>query len=389
MSRAAFSVYRRAGSPYYYAKAWDPANARYTSGKSTGKEKRTDAIIEAQQMLEAGDFGVRSKDPTVLTFLADFWQNENRHRGKSRLYLEQSARFVTDYVASYPTFAAGVLLSKVRRADLQRLADYLNEERELTPRMVQRVMQAAKVPLRWAATREMIPRDPTLGLSLPKCEHDTERGILSLEEVIAIADLELPDRNRRDKVILLLAALAGMRRGEIRALQWRDVDFESGEIRIRRNYTDEDGIKTPKKGSAGRVAIYALLDSALCDLRAVSPWIGPKDFVVPNIRNRTAPAPIATIRRAFTRTLDAIGIDETQRADRRLMLHGLRHTFTSMHRLALNDYAAQRLSRHKTKRMMEHYSDHESAIDLAVARDRMNRHFEQFRSNIDKDSSSA
>jgi integrase len=47
----------------------------------------------------------------------------------------------------------------------------------------------------------------------------------------------------------LLATLlfSGMRKGEVRALRWQDVDFAGGRIAVRRAYSGNQ-IRTPKSG---------------------------------------------------------------------------------------------------------------------------------------------
>jgi integrase len=41
----------------------------------------------------------------------------------------------------------------------------------------------------------------------------------------------------QDAAIFLTAAMTGLRRGELIALRWRDVDFAAQSIRVRANYS--------------------------------------------------------------------------------------------------------------------------------------------------------
>lgn len=50
------------------------------------------------------------------------------------------------------------------------------------------------------------------------------------------------------EVIILLAALCGMRRGEIYALTWNDVNFDKGEIRVRKAVTMDENKEYVEKG---------------------------------------------------------------------------------------------------------------------------------------------
>ena len=66
-----------------------------------------------------------------------------------------------------------------------------------------------------------------------------------------------------ERVIYLTAAMTGMRRGELLALRWQDVDMSAGLIRVRRNYTPrrvrhpEDAALQPRRPD-GRAAAAEL-----------------------------------------------------------------------------------------------------------------------------------
>lgn len=89
---------------------------------------------------------------------------------------------------------------------------------------------------------DMLTKNPTKGLELPKQE-TMEKAIWTDEELMQFLEI-----NKDDKHILiyLLAITTGMRRGEILALQWDDIDFDSKTISIKRTLTSEVRIKTAK-----------------------------------------------------------------------------------------------------------------------------------------------
>ena len=85
------------------------------------------------------------------------------------------------------------------------------------------------------------------------------------------------------KAVVLLSELAAMRRGEIRALRWRCVDFDKKLITVEANYTDADGFKDPKRESYGVVPIANELETVLkTSQEGLSFELGraaPEDFV--------------------------------------------------------------------------------------------------------------
>lgn len=82
-------------------------------------------------------------------------------------------------------------------------------------------------------------------------EHAPERPMASIVEVEALAE-NMPERLR---LLVLLAAWCGLRRGELLALRLGDFDFMRGTVRIERSsYQMRDGTITcgPPKTEAGR-----------------------------------------------------------------------------------------------------------------------------------------
>lgn len=180
-------------------------------------------------------------------------------------------------------------------------------------------------------------------------EKATRRGALSLVEVRKLIDwngeLEI-------RVALLLAALAGLRRGELRALRWQALDIDSDILNVAKSYHDVNGITEPKANSRRRVMLHPELRAALRALHDESPYNGPDDFVVPQATcNRLVRD--AAIKRGFTKAMDGIGIPAQDRRSRKITLHALRHTFVTHQRQVLPDFVVQAESGHTNQRMQE------------------------------------
>jgi integrase len=80
-----------------------------------------------------------------------------------------------------------------------------------------------------------------------------------------------------------LAAASGLRRGEVFALRWRDVDFDRRLIHVRGS--NHNGVITAPKTAAGErlVPMFGSLRGLLLELKAASPFKGADDFVFPAV----------------------------------------------------------------------------------------------------------
>ena len=80
-----------------------------------------------------------------------------------------------------------------------------------------------------------LPLNPVRDLEKPIQRRRIDIQVFSPEEVMALvraADSE------QDAAIFLTAAFTGLRRGELVALRWRDVDFARSHVRVRASYTE-------------------------------------------------------------------------------------------------------------------------------------------------------
>jgi integrase len=137
-------------------------------------------------------------------------------------------------------------LSDVRRADVQDLADRLTAE-GLSASTVQNTLDPLRVIYRRAIRRDLVAIDPTKGLELRRPDGRRER-IAAPEEARALLD-GLPES---EQAIWAVALYAGLRRGELRALRWSDVDFEGRVIRVERGWDAEEGEQAGKSRAARR-----------------------------------------------------------------------------------------------------------------------------------------
>lgn len=159
-----------------------------------------------------------------------------------------------------------------------------------------------------------LPRNPVSEVEKPPVERSGDIEVFSPEEVMALVRAAASEQ---DAAIYITAAFTGLRRGELLALRWRDVDFSGQVVRVRASYSD-GALTTPKSGKVRSVPIAPDVAETLAKLGQRPNWTGDDDLVF------VGQAGSFLDGRALRRRYDAA----LERADlRKLRFHDLRHTF--------------------------------------------------------------
>jgi len=121
--------------------------------------------------------------------------------------------------------------------------------------------------------------------------------------------------------LVRVAAYAGLRRGELVALRWRDVGFAGQKLIVRRALSGETEVRSTKSRRAREVPLPDQAAAALERLWRRGEFTGPDDYVFANrLGRRLDPS---ALRRRYERARDAAGLDP-------LRFHDLRHTYGSL-----------------------------------------------------------
>jgi integrase len=174
-------------------------------------------------------------------------------------------------------------------------------------------------------------------------------GIGELEALIrAVPDDEL---GAVERVLYRTAAMTGLRRGELLALRWRDIDWSNGLIRVRRNYTRGE-FGTPKSRRSSRaVPLADVIAGELERHFQQSQFMGDDDLVFAHpLLGSVLDA--SKLRKRFQRA--------AHRAELRpVRFHDLRHTFgTRMAAAGAPMRAIQEWMGHRDSRTTSLYADY-------------------------------
>ena len=156
--------------------------------------------------------------------------------------------------------------------------------------------------------------NPAVDVEKPPLRSTGDIEVFSPEEVWALVGAATSEQ---DAAIFLTAAFTGLRRGELIALHWRDVDFGGSVIRVRASY-HEGVLSTPKSGRVRSVPMAPDVASALAKLGDRGDQVGDDDLVF--VGEGGGYVDGSALRRRYDAAIQRGGL-------RRLRFHDLRHTF--------------------------------------------------------------
>jgi len=159
-----------------------------------------------------------------------------------------------------------------------------------------------------------LPSNPVRDVEKPPLSRTGDIEVFSPEEVWALVRAATSEQ---DAAIFLTAAFTGLRRGELLALRWRDVDFTGSVIRVRASY-HEGVLSMPKSGKVRSVPLAPDVAAALAKLGQRGAFTGDDDLVFVGEWGSYLDA--SALRRRYDSALNRAGM-------RRLRFHDLRHTF--------------------------------------------------------------
>ncbi len=163
--------------------------------------------------------------------------------------------------------------------------------------------------------------------------------MLTPEEVRAL----MGELEHRERTMVLVAASTGIRRGELIALRWNDLDLESGTAFITKSVWRNVEGKTKTRASKRPVPLPQLVVNELKERRKASLYNTNGDYLFPSVmKNGTVPiAPDMVLKRHIRPALKRLKITK------RIGWHSFRHGFSNLLRVnGVDVKTAQELLRH-------------------------------------------
>jgi len=219
-----------------------------------------------------------------------------------KAYKPATARSYEQALRSYVLPALGhQRLSAVRRRDVQAFVDGMRAD-GLAAATIANKLDPVRVIFRRALRDDLVAVDPTVGLELPRVRGGRQR-IESPARAGALIDA-LPDGER---ALWATAFLAGLRRGELRALRWDAVDLKGGVLRVTGGWDDREGDIDAKSDAGHRTGPLASRLRRELAAHKLATGRGAGDLVF----GRTAVLPFvpSTVRARALKAWKAAGLD--------------------------------------------------------------------------------
>ena len=187
----------------------------------------------------------RSGKMLYIDYLLNDWINEKRNIERLE---ESTIQTHLQRIHSYFTeFFKNVTLEQI---NVEMLTRFYASLWRLAPVTIHKIHAIVNNSLKKAERDNLIPKNPAQHIKLPKI-HVKEKKSLTDEEVRKLLQTakEMSDKNQFNKnlyIFVLLGVTTGLRRGELLALTWDDVDFERCKISVNKSVSDVGSICTVK-----------------------------------------------------------------------------------------------------------------------------------------------
>ena len=263
-------------------------------------------------------------DMTFGTWLDHWYQRECKPQIRPKTQADYENRIYQHIIPEL----GSIPLAKLTAADLQQFYNRLKEGGRLlrvdqygpglSDRMVKSCHVTCRVALDQAVAQGLILKNPALSCKAP-ITRPKEMQVLTGEE---IQRLLIQAKEDGYFELLLLELSTGLRRGEILALRWDDLDFRTGVLRVERQVQRIRGklvVSQPKTRASSR---SILLPTPVLKILEQYRQSVTSRWMFPSPRKGDSPRDPTAVRKKLSAVLKRAGCPAAR-------FHDLRHTFAT------------------------------------------------------------
>lgn len=311
----------------------------------------------------------------LIETLSNFWDFENSEYVKKRIArgydikqrnCKEKLGIVKRYWAKY--FDADRTVQSLTSRELDDFLMYLRIEKNLSADTVNKTMTAGNMAFEFLIKEGLITSNPLTSVERFKV-NAKKRGIPTETEMKKLMELNWDWTDSVNKLAFKVAALFGLRAGEISGLQVCDIDANADLLYIRHSWNDTDKLKDTKNGDDRIIPIeHGVALELLMNARR-NPDYSDTSFVFWSQKVAGQPMWPSSFEDDFYLAMQKIGISEEQRKERNIVFHSLRHYCATQIAQRASLEIAMKILGHRTEEMTRLYSEHETQMKLNNAKE--------------------
>jgi integrase len=287
----------------------------WTYKLSEARAWRNDALGKQEAGTLSADRGLRLRE-AVEQFVEGIENGSIRNRSGERFKPSVVRSYRRDLKKRVAPELGAIRLNDLKLPEVQRFVDKLQAD-GLAAGTVRNAIMALRSLIAWARPRGLMQRNPCDGLRLPTGGNVRDRIATPAECALLVGALPV-----RDREAFALACYAGLRAGEVLALDWTHIDLDRATIRVQRAWDHGDGVFIKPKSKAAERKVP--ITSRLLDLlRAYRETTGGVGLLFPARGRWDRPISHSGLVKRNAAAWDTAALT-------RLGLHEARHTFASM-----------------------------------------------------------
>ena len=332
-------------------------------------------LVPNVQSANAEKVSDSTKPIFLIETLSNFWDFENSEYVKKRIArgydikqrnCKEKLGIVKRYWAKY--FDADRTVQSLTSRELDDFLMNLRIEKNLSADTVNKTMTAGNMAFEFLIKEGLITSNPLTSVERFKV-NAKKRGIPTETEMKKLMELNWDWTDSVNKLAFKVAALFGLRAGEISGLQVCDIDANADLLYIRHSWNDTDKLKDTKNGDDRIIPIeHGVALELLMNARR-NPDYSDTSFVFWSPKVAGQPMWPSSFEDDFYIAMQKIGISEEQRKERNIVFHSLRHYCATQIAQRASLEIAMKILGHRTEEMTRLYSEHETQMKLNNAKE--------------------
>jgi integrase len=332
---------RKSGPDMWVFRWYEETNGTRTYRKRTiGSVARYPHLRDAEKAADALRNTINSEfavPETVSELVTHYRKHELVEEKKAYATIEANTLYLANHIV--PKWGA-VYLHGIRTVDVELWLHTL----KFAPGTRSKIRNIMSAVFNHAIRHEWMERNPITKVRV-SAKRLREPDVLSPAEIASlIAVLEI-----RERAMVMLAGSTGLRRSELVALTWADIDLELMQVNVRRSCVRNHFGDTKTEASRKPVPLHPSVVKCLGIWRNESPYPGESDFLFPSTRLKgKKPLSPDTLLKKIIRP----ALKRAEITGKAIGWHSFRHSLATNLRAAGVDLkTAQELLRHANSRI--------------------------------------